>query len=408
MLYTKTFIKTKRETPRGANSTNQALLERGSFIYQVGSGIFSYLPLGYRVYEKVRRIIVEELDKIGCQEVALPTLHPAELWKKSGRFEEIGEELFKINTGKEAEFVLAMTHEEVITPMAKLKIQSAADLPFTLNQISKKIRNEVRPRGGLIRLKEFNMQDAYSFHADQESLDKTFDDFVGAYEKIFQALGLKVISVEADPGMMGGSDSREFTVINSSGEDRVLMCQKCDKTYNAEIASKEKCSCGGELKEEKGIELAHIFKLGSRYSEKFDLNFVDGSGKSKPVLMGCYGIGLDRLIAAVVEESHDEAGIIWPKEIAPFDVYLIDLEGSRGKLIYDKLIKEGVEVLYDDRGVSAGVKFSDADLLGIPYRIVTSVKTKEKIEIKQRNQKETRLVDIDKITTELRQYSKIS
>jgi len=407
MLYSKSFIKTQRETPRGANSINQALLERGSYISQVGSGIFAYLPLGYRVYEKVRRIIIEELNNIGCQEVSLPTLHPAELWKKSGRFEEIGEELFKINTGKEAEFVLAMTHEEVITPMAKVKIQSAADLPFTLNQISKKIRNEVRPRGGLIRLKEFNMQDAYSFHADKESLDKTFEDFVGAYKKIFARLGLKVISVEADPGMMGGSDSREFTVINSSGEDRVLVCEKCDKAYYPEIASKEKCSCGGELKEEKGIELAHIFKLGTRYSEKFDLNFVDRDGKSKPVLMGCYGIGLDRLIAAVVEESHDEKGIIWPKEIAPFDVYLIDLEGNRGKEIYEKLTKEGIEVLYDDREVSAGVKFSDADLLGIPYRIVTSAKTKEKIELKERNQKETKLVDIDRTLNVLSGQAKL-
>ncbi len=402
MLYSKSFIKTKKETPRGVNSVNQALLERGSFISQVGSGIFGYLPLGYRVYEKVRQIIVEELEKIGCEEVALPTLHPAELWKKSGRFDEIGEELFKIDTDKEAEFVLAMTHEEVITPMAKVKIQSAADLPFTLNQISKKIRNEVRPRGGLIRLKEFNMQDAYSFHATQEQLDKTFDDFIEAYKKIFTRVGLKAIMVEADSGIMGGSDSREFTVINPAGEDRVLMCKKCNKAFNAEIASKDKCSCGGELKEEKGIELAHIFKLGTRYSEKFDLNFVDKDGKEKPVLMGCYGIGLDRLIAAVVEESHDEAGIIWPKEIAPCDVYLIDLEGARGQKIYDELIKEDIEVLYDDREVSAGIKFSDADLLGIPYRIVTSAKTKEKIEIKARTQKEAKLVDIDKIIAELR------
>lgn len=337
MLYSKSFIKTQRETPRGANSINQALLERGSFISQVGSGIFAYLPLGYRVYEKVRNIIVEELDKIGCQELMLPVLHPSELWKKSGRFSEIGNELFKINTDKEAEFVLAMTHEEVVTPLSQIKINSASDLPFTLNQISKKIRNEVRPRGGLIRLKEFNMQDAYSFHADEESLNKTFDDFIEAYKKIFERVGLKAIIVEADSGMMGGGDSREFTVINPAGEDRVLICEKCDKAFNAEMGKKE-CPCGGNLKEEKGIELAHIFKLGAKYSDKFNLTFTDSDSKPKPVLMGCYGIGLDRLIGAVVEENHDEAGIIWPKEIAPFDIYLIDLEKSKGQEIYDKLI----------------------------------------------------------------------
>lgn len=403
MQYTKSFIKTQRETPRGANSINQALLERGSFIYQVGSGIFAYLPLGYKVYEKVKNIIVEELNEIGCQEMMLPVLHPSDLWKKSGRFSEIGNELFKINTDKEAEFVLAMTHEEVVTPLSQIKINSASDLPFTLNQISKKIRNEIRPRGGLIRLKEFNMQDAYSFHADEESLNKTFEDFIEAYKKIFERVGLKAIMVEADSGMMGGKGSREFMVINPAGEDRVLICEKCEKAFNGEIAPKSnKCSCGGNLKEEKGIELAHIFKLGTKYSEKFDLNFIDKDGKQKPVLMGCYGIGLDRLIGAVVEENHDEAGIIWPEEIAPFDVYLIDLEGNKGQEINKKLTEEGIEVLFDDRDVSAGVKFSDADLLGVPYRIVTSAKTEERIEIKARNQKETKLVDIDKIIAELR------
>jgi len=401
MLYSKSFIKTKRETPRGVNSINQALLERGSFIYQVGSGIFSYLPLGYRVYEKVRQIIVEELSSIGCEEVALPILHPAELWKKTGRFDEIGDELFKIG-GNEPEFVLAMTHEEVVTPLAKIKIQSAADLPFSLNQISKKIRNEVRPRGGLIRLKEFNMQDAYSFHATEEQLDQTFTDFVGAYKKIFERTGIKAIMTEAsDPGIMGGSDSKEFMVINPAGEARVLICPKCNRAYAFENAPKNnKCPEDNEsLKEEKGIELAHIFKLGTKYSEKFDLSFTDSDGKTQPVLMGCYGIGLDRLIAAVVEESHDEAGIIWPKEIAPFAAYLIDLEGSQGKKVYDELTNKGLEILFDDRDVSAGVKFADADLLGIPIRLTISSKTleQESIELKKRSEKETKLVKLSAI-----------
>jgi len=403
MLYLKSFIKTKKETPRGANSTNQALLERGSFIYQVGSGIFAYLPLGWLVYQKVLQIMREELEKIDCEEMSLPVLHPSELWKTSGRFSEIGEELFKVDTNKEAEFVLAMTHEEVITPLAKAKIQSFTDLPFILNQFSRKIRNEPRPRGGLIRLRDFNMQDAYSFHASEEQLDKTFDDFARTYKKIFERVGLKAVMVEASSGMMGGKDSREFMVVSAAGEDRIFVCE-CGKAYNAEVAPENhKCTCGKDLKEEKGIELAHIFKLRDRYSTKFNLNFTDSKGKSCLVLMGCYGIGLDRLIGAVVEGSHDEVGIIWPKSIAPAQVYLIDLEGSKGQEVYENLEKEGIKVIFDNRKVSAGIKFSDADLLGIPYRLVLSEKTlkENKIEIKKRDSKEPILVGVDKIKSEL-------
>ncbi len=408
MKYSKALIKTKKETPRGAHSVNQALLERGSYISQVGSGIFAYLPLGWKVYGKVVQIIREELDKIGCQEVSLLVLHPAELWKISGRFNEIGEELFRVNTQKEAEFVLAMTHEEVITPLAKEKIQSVTDLPFILNQFSRKIRNETRPRGGLIRLRDFNMQDAYSFHATEEQLDKTFDEFINAYQNIFKKVGLKVVMVEAASGMMGGSDSREFMVITPAGEDRLMLCDKCHKAYNAEVAPEEnKCACGENLKEEKGIELAHIFKLRTRYSEKFKLNFVGTDGKTKPVLMGCYGIGLDRLIAAVVEESHDEAGIIWPENIAPQKAYLIDLTNSKGEEIYQKLQKENIETIFDDREVSAGVKFADADLLGIPYRLVLSEKVGEnKIEIKKRDSEKSRIVGVDKLKEELENNKK--
>ncbi|AKM82001.1 TPA: proline--tRNA ligase [Candidatus Berkelbacteria bacterium] len=405
MKYSQSFIKTKKETPRGANSINQALLERGSFIYQVGSGIFAYLPLGYKVYENICRIVREELGAIGCQEVSLPVLHPSELWKTSGRFEEIGDELLKVNTSREAEFVLAMTHEEVMTPMAKEKVSSFQDLPFTLNQISKKIRYEARPRGGMIRLRDFNMQDAYSFHANDEQLDKTFDDFIDAYKKIFERVGIKAIMVEADSGMMGGKDSREFMVITPVGEDRILLCDKCGKAFNAEVKPENnKCTCGNDLKEEKGIELAHIFKLRTKYSEKFGLNFTDEKGESKPVIMGCYGIGLDRLVGAVAETSNDEYGLIWPENIAPAKVYLIDLEGSKGEEIYNQLTDLGIDVIFDDREVSAGIKFSDADLLGIPYRVVISKKTiaEGKVELKKRGEKETILTDVDNILSDLR------
>lgn len=404
MKYSQALIKTFKETPREANSINQALLERGSFVYQVGAGIFGFLPLGYRVYDKIRKLIVEELEKIGCQEVFLPILHPVELWKKSGRFDEIGNELLKVSSSKDDEFVLAMTHEEVITPLVKSKISSYSDLPFTLNQISKKIRNEPRPRGGLIRLKEFNMQDAYSFHATAKQLDKTFDDFVAAYLKIFERLMLKTVIVEASSGIMGGADSKEFMLINEAGEDKILLCSKCNKAFNLEVAPEDrKCPNEGEcLNEEKAIELAHVFKLGSKYSDSFDLQFVGKDGKSKLVLMGCYGIGLDRLIASIVEESHDERGIIWPDEVSPFKVYLIDLTGNKADKVYDELIKSGIDVLYDDREVSAGVKFADADLLGITWRAVISEKTGDKIEIKKRDEEKSSLQGVDKFIEQLR------
>lgn len=412
MIYSQSFIKTLRENPRGAKSVNQALLERGSYIAQIGSGIFAYLPLGQRVFLKVQNLIRDHLGKIGVLEVSLPLLNPAELWQKSGRFQDIGEELIKISTNKTDEFVLAMTHEEVITTIAKEKIQTEQDLPIILGQISKKIRNETRPRGGLIRLKEFQMQDAYSFHKNAEELDQTYNSFIKIYQEIFKDLELKVILAAADPGMMGGSASREFMLINQAGEDKVFLCPKCHRAYKDEIVPEKKlCPDDKEpLLEERAIELAHIFKLGTKYSKSLDLNFQYSSGGKQPVLMGCYGLGLDRLIAAVVEAKHDDKGIIWPKAIAPFTAYLIDLEGSQGEKIYQKLSEKGIEILFDDRKVSAGVKFADADLLGIPYRLVLSAKTNAsgKIELKERHQKESRQMGVDKISSLLNNEKKFN
>jgi len=374
MYYSKSFIKTKKETPHGVTSMNQALLQRGAFIDQLGSGIFTYLPLGWNVFRKIEKIIVNRLEKLGAQQVFVASLNPSEIWQQSGRFDEIGDELIKLSLNKKDDFVLAMTHEEAIVKMALSYIKTYQDLPFIVNQISKKIRNEIRPRGGLIRLKEFTMQDAYSFHADKEDLDKTFKDFTLTYDEIFKEIGLDVVKVQASSGIMGGGDSVEFMLIAPSGEDRIFVCSKCHKAFNAEVAPKEKiCPDDGEkLQEKKAIELGHIFKLNTKYSEKLNLKFADKDGKENFVLMGCYGIGIDRLIGAIVEKCHDNYGIIWPKVVAPVTVYLIDLEGSKGEEVYKKLTDAGIETLFDDREVAAGVKFADADLLGIPYRVVIS------------------------------------
>ena len=402
MRYSKSFIKTQKETPHGVTSVNQSLLQRGSFIDQLSSGIFSYLPLGLKVLKKIEKIIIDQLNEIGVQQILLPSVNPTEIWQKSGRFNEIGDELVKLSLNKQDDFVLAMTHEEAVTTVATSHIKTYQDLPFTLNQISKKIRNEARPRGGLIRLKEFTMQDAYSFSATSEELDNIFKNFTKAYEKIFKLMSLEAIQVQASSGIMGGSDSIEFMLITPSGEDRIFLCGACDLAVNAELTSDvNKCpKCGGQIKEYKAIELGHIFKLGTKYSVKMDLKFADKEDKEKYVLMGCYGIGIDRLIGAIVEKYHDEKGIIWPENVAPAKVYLIDLEGSRGEEIYNKLQEQNIEVLFDDRKVSAGVKFSDADLLGLPYRIVISEKTLKdgKVELKKRDEKEEKLVGVDKIT----------
>lgn len=405
MLYSKSFIKTRKETPHGVTSVNHALLERASYISQLGAGIFSYLPLGARVYYKVQDIINEHLDKLGVQQVALASLHPAELWRQSGRFDEIDDELIKLSLSSKDDFVLAMTHEEAVTKMACQNIKTRQDLPFTLNQISKKIRNEARPRGGLIRLKEFTMQDAYSFHATQEELDKTFDDFAKTYEEIFKAVSLDVLQVKAASGIMGGNDSIEFMLVNPAGEDRIWVCPKCKTAFNNEVVPDEKVcpGCKSNLKEERAIELGHIFKLGTKYSEKLGLKYADEKDEEKFVLMGCYGIGIDRLIGAIVENFHDEKGIIWPENVAPAKVYLIDLENDRGQEVYDKLVKENIEVLFDDRQVSAGNKFADADLLGIPYRLVVSAKTGDKIEIKKRDEDKSSLDSLDNVITKLRE-----
>ena len=405
MRYSKSFIRTLRETPQGATSVNHALLVRGAFIDQLGSGIFSYLPLGMKVFRKIETIIIDQLNVIGVQQVLLPSVNPAEIWQKSGRLDEIGNELVKLSLNKPDDFVLAMTHEEAVTALVSSYIKTYQDLPFIVNQISKKIRNEARPRGGLLRLKEFTMQDAYSFCATQEELDKTFNDFIITYEKIFNLMKLATVKVRASSGIMGGSESLEFMLIVPSGEDRIFICPKCQRGFNNEVVPKDKkCPDDKEaLEEERAIELGHVFKLGTKYSEKMNLKYLDKDGKEKYVLMGCYGIGIDRLIGAIVEKYHDEKGIIWPESVAPLKVYLIDLEGSKGEDIYEALENQGIEVLFDDRKVSAGVKFSDADLLGVPYRIVISEKTlkENKVELKKRDSEESRLIDIDRISSVL-------
>ncbi|MGQ9748251.1 proline--tRNA ligase [Desulfosoma sp.] len=533
MRYSRSFIHTQYEVPKEAETPSHVLLLRGSYVYPAAAGIYSLLPLGHRVAEKVKRIIREEMDGIDGLEVTMPVLNPAELWKATKRYFDIGQELFRIRDRRQREFVLAMTHEEIVTDIAKKFLRSYRDLPVMLYQIQTKIRDEARPRAGLLRLREFQMKDAYSFHPDFEDLDRYYPRIYNAYLRIFGRCGLNAVPIEADTGIMGGTGSHEFMLESVHGEDQFVVCSHCDYRANtekavgvkpvikdlaadppamvsvatpgvktiaqlmdffqstedhflktvayeadgrlvlgvvrgdfnisvtklanhfkavrvdlasedllerhglfggflspvgltdknlrvvvdtsvgcetlyiaggnavdvhlrnvvpgrdfqvqeqvdiAEVRSGDPCAqCrSGRLEIRRGIELGHTFKLGTKYtaSDTMDVTFLGADGENHRLVMGCYGIGLERLMASAVEQWHDEAGIIWPVTIAPFQVILSTLGKSpevdgAADALYETL-RTRFEVLYDDRDESPGVKLKDADLLGIPLRVVIS------------------------------------
>ena len=560
MRFSKLFGKTLRQAPAEAESISHQLLLRAGMIAQEAAGIYSYLPLGWRVLKKIENVIREEMDKAGGQELMLPVLQPFELWQQSGRYVSFGKSLFTLTDRKEHTLALGPTHEEVITDLVHRYVQSYRELPLLLYQIQVKLRDEPRPRGGLIRVREFIMKDLYSFDADEAGLDKSYQSMCQAYSNIYTRLGLPTMTVEADSGAIGGKDSHEFMVITETGEDEVIYCSSCGYAANAEkaqfaktrgaagaplpleeIATPEaetieevagfvgvptsqtlkavfyfadgefvfvtirgdlevnetklrntlKCtelrlategevneagivagfaspievkgvkivaddsitsgsnfivganksgyhfrnanyprdfqvdltadialaqsgdscpSCQGKLSSARGIEVGHVFKLGTFISEKFGASFLDNDGTSRPIVMGCYGIGLGRLLAAIVEQSHDDKGIIWPFSVAPCQVYLCPLSLEKSAVlptaekIYQELQKEGIEVLFDDRDDSPGVKFNDADLLGIPLRLTLSPRTlqSQSIEAKWRTEKEAQLLPLDNLAVRVK------
>jgi len=544
-----------------ADTVSHQLLIKAGMIHQVAAGVYSYLPLAWRVLKKIENIIRDEMDKAGGQELMLPVLQPIEPWQKTGRDLAFGKGLFILSDRKERKLCLGPTHEEVITDLVSRNVQSYRDLPLLLYQIQTKFRDEPRPRAGLIRVREFTMKDLYSFDTDEVGLDQSYNKMLQTYHNIYRRCGLPTLLVEADSGAIGGKDSHEFIVIAEGGEDEIIYCPSCQYTANtdkaqsiiSEIASEEPLSleevntpgmatieevthflkvppsnilkavfyiadgklvfvairgdlevnevklknilhcfelrlaaetevieasivagsaspigisgikivaddsitsganfiagankpdthfrnvnyprdfrvdlvadiakaragegcpkCGGKLSSTHGIEVGHIFKLGTFLSEKLGALFIDAKGISHPIVMGCYGIGLGRLLAAAIEQNHDDKGIIWPLPIAPYHIYLCPLyrEGSRvaevAENLYNELEAEGLEVLFDDRSESPGIKFNDADLLGIPIRVTISPRTLEKnsVEIKRRSEKESELVPLEGIVTRLKE-----
>ncbi|MFA5156913.1 MAG: proline--tRNA ligase [Candidatus Omnitrophota bacterium] len=379
MLWTKTFIPTLKEAPQEAESTAHQLMLRAGLIRMLLAGAYSYLPLGLKVLSNIENIIRQEMDAAGAAELLLPALQPLDLWVKSGRDKDIGEVMIRFTDRRGRNICLGPTHEEVITELVKSQVSSYKQLPVVLYQIQTKFRDEIRPRFGVVRACEFIMKDAYSFDKDEEGLDKNYRAMYDAYQRIFKRCGLSILIQEADSGVMGGKVSHEFMVPAESGEDTVLQD---GKKINV-------------------IEIGHIFKLGTKYSAALGANFLDSNGKLNPVIMGCYGIGVSRLIAAIIEQNHDPDGIIWPTEVSPYKAAILPLDTEDSQTmhsameIYKQLADSGIGALLDDRQERPGVKFKDADLIGIPVIIVLGKKTlkEQKIEVKDRRSKEVFLVD---------------
>ena len=408
MLYSKLFGKTNKSAPRGAKAISHKLLMQGGYIDRaLAPGVYSFLPLGLRTFRKIENIIRQEMNNIGGQEILLPTLQPKTLWEETDRWDNMDPPLFKLRDRHKKELALGPTHEEVITDLIRKFIHSYRDLPIYLYQIQNKFRNEMRSTGGLLRTREFMMKDLYSFHKNGRDLNNYFSQVEAAYFRIFSRCGLSVVEVEASGGTIGGSQTKEFIAISETGEDKIVFCPHCQWGANLEKGDKYyQCPhCRGKIEKKKGIEVGHVFKLGTRYSGKMKANFVDKDDKRKPFYMGCYGIGLGRLMATIVEIHHNKKGIIWPQEVAPFDVHLVSLEGTsqKNKKVYQRLINDSFEVLYDNRvDVSAGEKFADADLIGSPVRLVISKKTGDAIEWKYRQSDKAELLQYNEVVKKLK------
>ncbi|MBN2073151.1 MAG: proline--tRNA ligase [Actinobacteria bacterium] len=564
MKYSMMFIPTLKEDPGEAEIPSHALTLRAGLIRKIASGIYSFLPLGLRVLKKIERIIREEMNNAGGIEVILPVIQPSELWKKSGRWDEYGPDMFRLRDRNDRDFCLGPTHEELITYMAHLDIKSYKELPLNLYQIQVKFRDEIRPRYGLLRAREFIMKDAYSFCSNVQDLDLVYNKMYSAYIKIMERIGLSYKVVNAETGLIGGNVSHEFIVLAGDGEERLVYCPECGYSANMEMAdfacakkNKENTElkeikevstpgirdidslskflntgkgqtlktilvmdnrkkiyafimsgdrelnitkagkslgknlelsrdeepgrnlkagflgpvglekdieiyadhsvsdmknfvtganredmhlinvntgrdfkvrqwgnfsyacdgdncieCGAKLKFEKGIEIGHIFKLGTKYSEKFGARFLDKDGKLRPFVMGCYGIGVTRMLSAIVEQNHDDKGIAWPVSVAPYHINIITTTAKDPNLseaaedIYSKLLKMGVEVLYDDRDLSAGIKFKDSDLIGIPVRFIIGKKyiDKKVIDVETRMDRAKTELPVDSINGFIKEF----
>ena len=421
------FLPLLKENPSEAQIVSHRFMLRSGMVKQNAAGIYSWLPLGLAVLNNVQRIVEEELDKVGCLRILMPTLQPTELWKESGRYDAMGKELLRFPDRADRELLYSPTCEELVLDIFRSYVKSYKSLPVTLYQTQWKFRDEIRPRFGVMRGREFLMKDAYSFHMDVDDAKVQYAKMYDCYHRIFARLGLVAIAVNADSGAIGGNLSHEFQVLAETGESQIYYDSAFDdirdgKTkmsgeemrglYAAadEMHTAEKCTIGTDrLRTARGIEVGHIFYLGQKYSKAMNVQVTDSSGAAITPEMGCYGIGVSRLVGAIIEASHDDNGIIWPASVAPFQVGLINLRAGDEKCdsvcagIYETLNNNGITVLYDDTSQGAGAKFASMDLIGLPWQLTVGPKGAEKgmVELKNRKSGEKLELSLEAALTKL-------
>ena len=404
-------LRTLKDAPSDAELISHQLMLRSGLIKKLASGIFTWMPFGLKVLRKIEQTVRNEMDESGALEVLMPTIQPSELWQETQRWDDYGNLLLQIHDRHDRLFCYGPTHEEVITDILRKSIKSYKQLPANFYQIQTKFRDEIRPRFGVMRAREFLMKDAYSFHLNQESLEEEYEKMSQTYESIFRKLELNFRKVKATSGEIGGSISHEFHVIAESGEDEIAFCDGENFAANVETLNGKNAPNGGELTYARGIEVGHIFQLGDKYSQSMKLEVLDSNGKNVNPYMGCYGIGISRIVAAAIEQNHDDKGIIWPKAISPFSISIIVLNDKNDSAVMDHALKiyqelkaDGIEVMIDDRDERAGVKFADADLMGIPTHVIVGKRGIEqnKLEVTSRRTGETIEVEIDGIVAHLK------
>lgn len=409
MKQSQLFTKTRKEAPKDEASINAQLLIRAGYVYKEMAGVYTYLPLGLRVLKKIENIIREEMNGVGGQEVLMTTLQNPDVWKASGRWDDkVVDNWFKSSFAAGGDVGLASTHEEPLSNILKQHVTSYKDLPVYTYQFQTKFRNELRAKSGLMRGREFLMKDLYSFNRSEKEFRKFYESVAKAYLNIFEQVGLGKLTYRTFAS--GGSFSKfsdEFQAVSESGEDTIYIDEKKNIAVNKEVYTDDVLAelklDKAKLKKAKAIEVGNIFPLGTRFAESAGLVYKDEKGKQLHPVMGSYGIGLGRLMGTVVEVHHDDNGIIWPLSVAPFTVHLISIKSDKvAEKVYQSLSKQGVEALYDDRDVSAGEKFADSDLIGIPYRLVVSGKTGNQIEVKRRDEEKSKLMSMEEFIQKIR------
>lgn len=405
MRYSKLFPKTIKQAPADEVAVNAKLLLRGGFIDKLMAGSYTLLPLGKRVEKKIEQIVREEMDATGAQEILMPLLHPKSIWNETGRWDKADEVMYKLEK-QDKEFALSFTHEEIFLDVIRKHISSYKDFPIMLYHFSTKFRSELRAKSGILRGREFLMKDLYSAHTSQEDLDSYYEKVKEAYLKTFKRLGLEAIVTEAAGGVFTDNITHEFQVIAESGEDEIIYCPGGDYSANVEISDvklPKQCDLGhGPLEKVKSIEVGNIFRFGTSYSEKMNVSFTNNKGEKEFAHLGSYGIGITRMIGVLAEVFNDDKGLMWPESAAPYAVHLVGLSDDADK-VYEKLEKAGIEVLFDDRqDKSAGEKFADADLLGIPARLVVSKKTEGEVEWKNRNSQDSEIIPVEEVLKKLK------